>query len=604
MSAFESLFKKPAIPPSNIKKRKLEPPVESPTCQLTDRSHRTRSIVDDRYKATRIEPNGKGKGRATTVEDAPEGDPDVDMDMDTEGDFTAEADEDIEDEEGGRFFGGGITQREKEILDYMDEEDDQGPEKIDLPYLRKLALSFEKKITKNAEMRAKFEDDPAKFMESEAELDLEITNLAVLAQHPELYEEFAKMGCLASLVGLLSHENTDISIAVVQLIGEFTDDEVEASPEQWNILLDAMIDAQLLDMLTQNLERLKDANEEDRNGIYHTLSVFENLASQQAVSERVVRETKILGWLTERIKVKESPISQNKQYAAEVLAILIQSSSYNRGKLIEIDGVDVLLQLLSPYRKRDPAKGGEEEELFENLFDALTCLVDEREGKEKFIEAEGMELCLIMLRDGKMSKSRALRLIDHACSGVYGGMVCEQLVEAQGLKTLFGAFMKKQDAQTTEHLLGIFASLLRNLPADSAPRIRTLAKFVEKNYEKLVKIVSLRDNYSKRISAVDKEIAAEKVGADEEEAEVREDEWDLRRLDAGLFCFQILDQIISWLVAEDDGARKRVTELLTKSKKSLEDVKSTLKEQLVGLDDSTEEGKGTKEMLTALVSCL
>lgn len=292
-------------------------------------------------------------------------------------------------------------------------------------------------------MRAKFEDDPSKFMESEAELDVEIKNLAILAEHPELYEEFANMGCLGSLVGLLSHENTDIAIAVVQIIGELTDDEVEADPEQWNVLVNTMIDAQLLDMLTQNLERLKEDNDEDRNGIYHTLSVFENLASQQAVSERVVKETKVLGWLLERIKVKESPVSQNKQYAAEILSILVQSSAQNRKRLIEIDGVDVLLQLLSPYRKRDPAKGGEEEELFENMFDTLICLVDEKEGKEKLVEAEGVELCLIMLREGKMSKGRALRLIDHACSGIYGGVVCEQLVEAQGLKTLFGSFMKK-----------------------------------------------------------------------------------------------------------------------------------------------------------------
>ncbi|KAF3921657.1 hypothetical protein AA313_de0210012 [Arthrobotrys entomopaga] len=588
MSAFESLFKKPALPTANTKKRKLEPPIESP---------------NDRYKATRLELNGKGKSRATTVEDAP--DDDVDMDGEEEG-FTAEADEDLEDEEGGRFFGGGITQREKEILDYMDGEDDQGvqPEKIDTSYLRKLALAFEKKINKNGEMRAKFEDDPSKFMESEAELDIEIKNLAILAEHPELYEEFANMGCLGSLVGLLSHENTDIAIAVVQIIDELTDDEVEATPEQWNVLVNTMIEAQLLDMLTQNLDRLKEENDEDRNGIYHTLSVFENMASNQTVSELVVKETKILAWLLERIKVKESPVSQNKQYSAEILSILVQTSVENRKKLIAIDGVDVLLQLLSSYRKRDPVKGGEEEELFENMFDALTCLVDEREGKEKFVESEGVELCLIMLRDGKMSKARALRLMDHACSGIYGGVVCEKFVEAQGLKTLFGAFMKKQDAQTTEHHLGIFASLLRNLSADSAPRIRTLAKFVEKDYEKLDKIMTLRADYSKRVSLVDREIAEERAQADEEEVEEREDEWDLRRLDAGLFCFQILDQVISWLAAEDDGARKRVTELLGKSKKSLEDVKGNLTEQLDGLDDSTEEGKGTKEMLMALVSCL
>lgn len=71
---------------------------------------------------------------------------------------------DIPDDDEGRFFGGGVTQEENEILDYMEgqESADVGAEKIDSAWLRKLALNFEKKITKNAELRAKYENDPSK----------------------------------------------------------------------------------------------------------------------------------------------------------------------------------------------------------------------------------------------------------------------------------------------------------------------------------------------------------------------------------------------------------------------------------------------------------
>jgi beta-catenin-like protein 1 len=37
------------------------------------------------------------------------------------------------------------------------------PEKIDIPWVRRLALNFEKRISKNAELRAKFENDPQKY---------------------------------------------------------------------------------------------------------------------------------------------------------------------------------------------------------------------------------------------------------------------------------------------------------------------------------------------------------------------------------------------------------------------------------------------------------
>lgn len=149
-----------------------------------------------------------------------------------------------------------------------------------------------------------------------------------------------------------------------------------------------------------------------------------------------------MAWLISRVQRRETTVGQNKQYSAEVLAILLQSSPANQKHFIEMDGVDVFLQLLSAYRKRDPDKGTEEEEYVENIFDCVTCSVD-LEGKSKFLEAEGIELCLIMLREGKMSRPRALRLLDHALGGQAGSACCEMLVEAAGLKTVFSMFMKK-----------------------------------------------------------------------------------------------------------------------------------------------------------------
>jgi len=249
-------------------------------------------------------------------------------------------------------------------------------------------------------------------------------------------------------------------------------------------------------------------------------------------------------------------------------------------------------------------KGTEEEEFVENVFDALTCVVDEPEGKQKFVEAEGVELCLIMIKEGKMSKSRALRLIDHALGGQTGAEVCEKLVDAAGLKVVFGMFRKKQDGQTTEHLLGIFSSLLRLLPANSAGRIRTLAKFVEKEYEKLGKLVKLRRDYAARLDAVDKNIRAEQVKMDAEEREEMADEWLGRRLDAGLFCLQTIDVVLAWLVAEDDGAKKKIQSLLADRDESLAVVKATIQEQLDTIVGDTEEETWTKEMLTALLPFL
>ncbi|KAK1087658.1 hypothetical protein LTR48_002387 [Friedmanniomyces endolithicus] len=367
------------------------------------------------------------------------------------------------------------------------------------------------------------------------------------------------------LVGLLAHENTDIAIAAIEILSELLDEDVEAEAEQWDQLVAALLEADLLGLLMSNLSRLDERNESDRNGVYHSLAVLESLGGQQAVAEKIGKE-KVLTWLCKRLEKPEKTTGQNKQYAAEVLQVLLQTSPLVRKRLArDVDGVDLILQLLAAYRKRDPVKDSTEEEYTENLFDALACVVDEAEGKSKFVDAEGVELALIMLKEGSFSKLRALRLLDHACGGRSGQAVCEKLVEAAGLKTIFA-------------------------------RIRTLAKFTEKNYEKVKKLVSLREDYARRVGAVDSDLRAE-LALSSGDGTDREDEYFSRRLDAGLYVLQTVDVILAWLVAEDAEVRK-----LVNAGGHLDAIRASLQEQLNGLDSSDGEvDADTTEMLGTLI---
>ncbi|KAM7222969.1 putative DUF1716 domain containing protein [Rhypophila decipiens] len=632
MTSIDELFKKSGLP----SKRKLEP-VKDP---------------NEIYKSAKLGSNGSSsRHRQAHIEDEADEDdleagPAPPPEDDEDGDYgpaMPPPDDEPEDgdDEDGRFFGGGITKQEKEILDYMDtqklDDPNAAPETIDLSWLKKTALAFEKRITKNAELRARHEDEPAKFIDSEADLDAGIKTLSILSEHPELYGEFAKLGCVGSLVSLLAHENTDIAIDAVEIIGELTDEDVPATTDQWNTLVDALLEADLLGLLVSNFSRLDEENQEaDRSGIYHALGVIENLCSRPKTAEDIGKDEDLLKWLLSRAKKAEKPVTQNKQYAAEILAILVQSSPANRRRLANLDAVDTMLQLVAPYRIRDPEKGGDEEEYMENLFEALACIADEPLGKTKFIDAEGVELCLIMLKDGKLSKLSALRLLDHAASRASlassssattpnpiesSTQVATKLVDAGGLKTLFTLFMKstssssnpsktKSRPEITEHLLSIFSSLLRHLPAESPERIRTLAKFVEKDYEKTARLISLRREYAGRLSFIDAQIAQEKTNLtgqeDEEEMEMLNDEWFSRRLGGGLFNLQMIDLLLAWLVAEDDGARGKIKELLGDRDEDLGVIRKTLEEQMKGIEaDAGDEGaKDTREMLRTLVGFL
>ncbi|KAH0400212.1 DUF1716-domain-containing protein, partial [Aureobasidium melanogenum] len=545
MTSIDDLFKKPSLPNGGIK-RKFDG-----------------QDAETAYKSAKLD-----------VEDAPEDD-----DIEAGPELPPDEDEDEE----GRFFGSGTNQHTNAALDFVDRADDGADnikaEKIDQAWVRRLGLSFERKINKNSELRAKYESDPSRFVASEADLDAEIKSLSILSEHPELYKDFAKIGCAASLVSLLSHENTDIAIDAIEIISELLDDDVQAEQEQWDALVSAMLEADLIDLLLANFDRLDENLEADRSGVYHSLSVLEALSSNSTIADTIAQDP-ILKYLLTRISRSEKSVSQNKQYAAEVMQVLSQASSSVRDRLISLNAIDKLLQLLSAYRKRDPERDSTEQEYAEDLFDTLTILSAPLPGKTAFLEAEGTELMLLMLKEAKFSKPRALKVLDHALSGSSGQPVAEKFVDAAGLKPLFSMFMKKNlEAADTEHVLGIFSALLRLLPGESSQRIRLLAKFVEKEYEKLDKLVKLRHEYAAKASVTDDIDAS-----------------------AAMYCLNTLDVVLAWLVAEDAGARKVIVAGLADRDEGLETLKKSLQEQLEDVD--TEEEGNVTEMLTALIECL
>ena len=132
-----------------------------------------------------------------------------------------------------------------------------------------------------------------------------------------------------------------------------------------------------------------------------------------------------------------------------------------------------------------------------------------------------------------------------------------------------------------------------------------MAKFVEKDYEKVKKLIDLRRQYTAKVRSIEATIEVEKQQLGAEERKAKGDEWLSRRLDAGLFSLQTVDVILSWLIAEDNGARGRVELLLAERDENLETLKRSLKEQLDGIDaEQSSEQAEAKDMLEALLQCL
>lgn len=405
-----------------------------------------------------------------------------------------------------------LTEEERlNILRYVEEEEAAG-ETLDDNGLRKMILLFEKRNLKNQEMRIKFPDNPEKFMESEIELHTVINEMKVVATVPDLYPLLVELNAIPSLLELLAHQNTDISVAVIDLLQELTDvDILHESLDGAETLIDCLRKQQICALLVQNLDRLDEAVREESDGVHNTLAIFENLSEIHPDICKEATGQGLLQWLIKRLKQK-IPFNPNKLYCSEILSILVQDNDEIRLQLGSLDGIDVLLQQLAVYKRHDP-NTTEEQEYMENLFNCLCSSLMTKENRDRFLKGEGLQLMNLMLREKKLSRNGSLKVLDHAMSGPDGKENCNKFVDILGLRTIFPLFMttpKKSKKRVIsiesheEHVISIICSMLRN--CKGSQRQRMLSKFTENEFEKVERLLELHLKYLEKVDAIDAEL--------------------------------------------------------------------------------------------------
>eukprot|EP01018_Ginkgo_biloba_P030882 Gb_25207 [translate_table: standard] len=483
-------------------------------------------------------------------------------------------------------------------------------EVLDVRALKKLVLSFERRLRDNLEARMKYADHPDKFGDSEVELHEEINKLKALAGAPDLYPELVHLNTISSILGLLSHENTDIAVDVVNLLQDLTDEDVlEDSDEAAQVLVDALVENNALELLVQNLNRLDENDPDETTAVYNTLATIENMIEvRPGVSELVCDRTKLLRWLLGRIKPRE--FDSNKQYATEILAILLQNSSANQRRLGQLNGVDTVLQAVALYKSRDP-KSGDEEEMVENLFDCLCNLVMPLENKERFVKAEGVELMIIIMKQKKSAYGSAMRTLDFAMTKF--PPACERFVDVLGLKTVFAAFMGKipvnkksqgerYQEELEERIVSLVASLFDGLSRGSR-RDRLLSKFIENEFEKIDRLMELYMRYLSRVKAETERM--DQVQLDD--LEIDEEERYNRKLESGLYTLQMVAVILGHLWhSEHPKMRARIELLLRQQRMSKENVKEILQEyhDNIGDLDGPEEKERAQTKIQKFISAM
>ncbi|OQR96668.1 beta-catenin [Thraustotheca clavata] len=434
---------------------------------------------------------------------------------------------------------------------------DDNPEFMLNPRIvKQMVQSLEKKLQKNEMMRAKHTEDPTKFMESELALHEDISRMKNIATDPELFEVLIENEAIPMFIQLLTHENLDIRMDIIALLADMTDVERVGEMAFAEAVVKAIMGYKGLELLVENLRTLLSeasfkTDEVKRVAVYNLLQIIENLSELLPEScSLLCSSTPLLNLLVAECYEKESAMSENKLYCSEILSILVQASDEAATSLgnftVDDEPLDILLQCLAAYRKKDPS-GDEEEEFVHNLFNALCSALRIPKVQDRFRSLQGFELMLRCIKENKFCKAPALRVLDHAIMS--HARNCERIVELGGLKQLFPLFMgklrSKKDKQKTndEHLMSLFASLSLWLPLESKydVRDRFQAKFLENSYEKTDRVIDLLLQYH---TAMNREVQEPQPPADmnsEEAVEAYEallEAYRLHQLDNGLFTLQ------------------------------------------------------------------
>uniref|UniRef100_A0A0D3FCG0 Beta-catenin-like protein 1 N-terminal domain-containing protein n=1 Tax=Oryza barthii TaxID=65489 RepID=A0A0D3FCG0_9ORYZ len=471
-------------------------------------------------------------------------------------------------------------------------------EVLDLRAAKRLLLAFERRLRDNLEARMKHPDDPARFADSEIALHAETDRLRLLAGAPDLFSDLVPLGLASSLSSLLTHDNADLAAAAASLLADLTDSDDPDDLAGLHSLADALVEANALDLLVHNLSRFSEADPDEAEAVHHTLSVVENLLElRPQLADIVCDRTKLLRWLLARLKARE--FDANKQYASEILAILLQDSPANQKRLGNINGVDGLLQAVAMYKSRDP-KTSDEEEMLENLFDCLCCVLMPMENKERFVKAEGVELMIIIMKQKKLAYSSAIRTLDFAMTRF--PPACERFVDVLGLKTAFAAFMDSCEQEKQKRELSGSTRRTGGITKGSR-RIRLLGKFVENECEKIDRLMEFYTRYSERVKAETERLDS----LDLDDLEMDEDERYNRKLEAGLYTLQLIALILGHIWHSGNSQmRTRIELLLRQNKLTKDDVKDILEEYHDNIGDldgpeEKERAQGrTKEIIASL----
>jgi len=521
--------------------------------------------------------------------------------------------------------------------------------------IRQAATTLSKAVEKNELQRARHADQPDQYMESEVTLYENISALKAIAADPTtLYPTILETELLSTLLQLLMHENADIVAAVVAVLLEWLDSSL-VEDDEGNIIspVVAIAAAFLRDgteLLIANLGRLQKeasegADDDVGKGTEDVLSLMENLLEMDlavaastelqlvpdgvSVAAKFCQETTIVSWLFQQIEA--DAILRDR--SLEILSLLapredvykalpdwsqlpLCSSTFDdedgekkkpakdTDDAKTMDGIEILLQTVAAYRKKQPSDETQVESLENACMVLDSTLTYSPANVKAFLNAQGIELAIRCLKERVHAGGVALKWLDFVGTDPVHRTACEHVVNAGALKYLFPLFLgksvpkpapiaatskkaKKEWVHAVENTaIRILYTLTRHLRDDSPneAKQRLLAKFIDD--EKCDRLVELCLEYDQKARTAEYKF----FRSDVEENLQDEEAIQLAALDAKLAgggdIFHRLGAIAAFCCSGSKRCHERVLSQLHLQQSGIGLIRAALEEFVSVLGDS------------------
>jgi beta-catenin-like protein 1 len=270
-----------------------------------------------------------------------------------------------------------------------------------------------------------------------------------------------------------------------------------------------------------------------------------------------------------------------------------------------IEGVDIFLQSIGRYRKKQPSND-QQIEYLENACIALSsCIMFSTINLKHFVDLEGIPLVMYCEKNNVYSGCSALRLLDFSMEGDVPKRAAEEIVTSGLLKYLFPLFLGTRTpkpaiplknakakrswlhdikTRTIRILYGLSLHLDHTSPEDGQERF--ISKFVEDNLKNCDRLVELLLEFDEKARKAEYKVFRSDIDESIGEEQVALTAFDAKLKAGGDMCHR-LAAIAAYVCAHSKRCHGRIISQLKLQQAGV----SLLKESLTEFGSSLRPGK-------------